>query len=147
MTSERTPAPRRPTRLAFLRPYTTRYFNRFSRHFVHRLPGFAILGYRGRTSGKAYRTPINVFRHGDTYVFALTYGPDVQWVKNVLAAGEVDLQVGNRHLTLRDPVVFEDPARRSVPLPVRVVLRLMRVTFFLRMTRVPAAPPSETTPA
>ena len=74
------------------------------------------------------------------YVFALTYGPDVQWVKNILAAGEADLQVGSRHIALRDPVVFEDPARAAVPLPVRVVLRLMRVTSFLRMTGGAQAP-------
>ena len=127
----------RSTRLQFLRPFTTRLFNPISRHFVHRLPGFAIVGYRGRTSGRSYRTPMNVFRRGDTYVFALTYGPDVQWVKNVLAAGEADLQVGSRHIPLRDPELFADPTRRLIPWPVRIVLRLMGVRWFLRM----AAPP------
>jgi deazaflavin-dependent oxidoreductase (nitroreductase family) len=121
------------TRLGFLRPYTTRLFNPFSRRFIYRLPGFAILTYRGRTSGRTYRTPLNVFRRGDSYVFALTYGPDVQWVKNVLASGEADLQVGNRHVPLRDPVLFEDPTRHLMPIHVRVALTLMGVVYFLRM--------------
>ena len=45
--------------------------------------------HRGRTSGRAYQTPINVFRRGDAYLFFLTYGADVDWVKNVLASGAV----------------------------------------------------------
>jgi len=76
-------------RTRFLRPFTTRFINPVTRLFAGRMPGFAILTHVGRTSGKTYRTPINVFRRGDSYVFALTYGSDVHWVKNVMAAGAV----------------------------------------------------------
>jgi deazaflavin-dependent oxidoreductase (nitroreductase family) len=121
------------TRFRFMLPFTTHIFNRFSRRFAHRLPGFALITYRGRKSGKAYRTPMNVFRNGDSYIFALTYGGDVQWVKNVVAAGEADLLVGSRTVHLTDPVVFVDPTRRLMPFPVRQFLGLMRVSEFLRM--------------
>jgi deazaflavin-dependent oxidoreductase (nitroreductase family) len=131
--------PDRSTRLRFLRPYTTRLFNPISRHFVYWLPGFAIISYRGRKSGNTFRTPMNVFRRGDTYIFALTYGPDVQWVKNVLAAGEADIQLRTRHVPLRNPELFADPTRHLVPWPVRIVLGLMGVTWFLRMS-APARP-------
>jgi deazaflavin-dependent oxidoreductase (nitroreductase family) len=129
------PAARRPPRplFSFIRPFTTHVFNRFTRLFVHYLPGFALIIYRGRKSGKVYRTPMNVFHVGDDYVFALTYGSDVQWVKNVLAAGEAELRIRNRNIHLTDPELFVDPARRLMPLVVRVVLGLMRVTEFLRM--------------
>jgi deazaflavin-dependent oxidoreductase (nitroreductase family) len=133
----------RTTRLQVIRPFTTKVFNRFSRRFVHRLPGFAVIGYRGRKSGKSYRTPMNAFRRGDSYVFALTYGPDVQWVKNVLAAGEADLQVGSRHISLSHPELFADPSRHLVPLPVRFFLGVMRVHWFLRMS-APPVPLEET---
>ena len=73
-------------RTRFIRPFTTHILNPFTRLFVHRLPGFAIINHRGRKSGQTYRTPMNVFRDGDDYLFALTYGSDVQWVKNILAA-------------------------------------------------------------
>jgi len=125
-----------PPRTKFLQPFTTHVFNRFSRLFVHRLPYFAIISYPGRKSGKTYRTPMNVFRDGDDYVFALTYGSDVQWVKNVLAAGSAELQVGGRKIPLTDPEMFVDPKRRLMPLPVRFLLGLMRVSEFLRMTPV-----------
>jgi deazaflavin-dependent oxidoreductase (nitroreductase family) len=127
--------PARPprTRLRFLLPWTTHVFNRFTRLFVHWLPGFAILIYRGRKSGRIYHTPMNVFRRNGSYVFALTYGSDVQWVKNVLAAGEADLRMGRRTVHLTQPELFVDSRRRLMPLPVRLGLGLARVTEFLRM--------------
>jgi deazaflavin-dependent oxidoreductase (nitroreductase family) len=124
---------RPPTRFRFLLPFTTHVFNRFSRHFVHWLPNFGLIGYRGRKSGKWYRTPMNVFRDGDSYLFALTYGSDVQWVQNVLAAGEADLQIRTRTIHLIDPELFVDPTRHLMPLPVRIVLGFARVSEFLRM--------------
>ena len=122
---------------AVLRPATTRFFNPFSRLFVRWLPGFCILVYRGRRSGKRYRTPMNVFRDGDDWIFALTYGSDVQWVKNVLAAGEAEVEVRRRRVRLVRPELFVDPKRRVMPQPVRFFLGLMRVSEFLRMRPAP----------
>jgi deazaflavin-dependent oxidoreductase (nitroreductase family) len=125
---------RAPTpRTRFLLPFTTHILNRFTRLFAHRLPGFAIISYRGRTSGTVYRTPMNVFRDGHDYVFALTYGSDVQWVKNVVAAGSAELRVGGRTVALTEPEIFVDPSRRLMPPPVRMILGLMGVSEFLRM--------------
>jgi deazaflavin-dependent oxidoreductase (nitroreductase family) len=122
-----------PPLLAFARPFTTAVVNRLTRLFAGHLPGFAIVDYRGRRSGKAYRTPMNVFRDGDDYVFALTYGSDAQWVKNVLAAGECDLEVRGKRVHLIEPELFVDPSRHLMPQPVRFFLGVMRVTEFLRM--------------
>jgi deazaflavin-dependent oxidoreductase (nitroreductase family) len=119
--------------MTFLRPFTTRVFNRISRPFAGWLPGFGILSYIGRKSGKAYRTPINVFKRGDAYIFALTYGSEVDWVKNVLVAGECDLQTRGRLVHLVEPELFVDPTRRLMPLPVRVILGINDVNEFLRM--------------
>ena len=137
-TGPASPRPPQPL-LRFIRPFTTHVFNRFTRLFVHHLPGFAIISYRGRKSGKLYHTPMNVFHVGDDYVFALTYGSDVQWVKNVLAAGEAEVRIGKRTIHLTDPELFVDPARRLMPLVVRVGLGLLRVTEFLRMRPAPAS--------
>ena len=116
-----------------MRPFTTRFVNPLTRLVAGWLPGFGILEYRGRTSGKRYRTPMNVFRRGDEMVFALTYGPDVQWVKNVLAAGELDVRTGGKTVHLVEPELFTDPGRRAMPALIRPFLGLMRVTEFLRM--------------
>ncbi len=110
-----------------------RFVNPVTRLVAGWLPGFGILRYRGRKTGKDYRTPMNVFRRGDTMVFALTYGPDVQWVKNVLAAGELTVRTMGRDVHLVEPELFSDPARRQMPAPIRPFLGFMRVTEFLRM--------------
>ena len=121
------------TRLQGIRPFTIRFVNPITRLVAGWLPGFGILRYRGRTSGKEYRTPMNVFRRGEHMVFALTYGPDVQWVKNVLAAGELDVRTMGRDVHLVDPELFHDADQRTMPLLIRPFLGFMRVTEFLRM--------------
>jgi deazaflavin-dependent oxidoreductase (nitroreductase family) len=125
--------------LTFMRPVTTRLFNPIARRFACHLPGFAILVYGGRTSGRTYRTPINVFRRDGEYVFALTYGADVQWVKNVVFAGGCDMETRGRTIRLTDPRLIVDPAGRLMPIPVRLFLRLMGVTEFLVMHAAPSA--------
>lgn len=125
------------TRLQGLRPFTLRFVNPLTRLVAGWLPMFGILGYRGRTSGREYHTPMNVFRQGDEFVFALTYGADVQWVKNILAAGECGLRTMGRELKLVDPRLYSDPARRDMPFPARQFLGLLRVTEFLRLRIAP----------
>ena len=116
-----------------VRRFTTGLFNPFSRHVAGWLPWFAILVYVGRKSGKTYRTPMNVFRHGQEYTFALTYGRDVQWVKNVLAAGGCEMVTRGRTVRLTEPRLFVDESLHLMPPPVRLVLRLIDVTDFLTM--------------
>jgi deazaflavin-dependent oxidoreductase (nitroreductase family) len=119
-----------------LRHFVTRFINPVTRLFAGRLPGFGILTYKGRSTGRTYHTPVNVFRHGDRYVFALTYGSDAQWVKNVRAAGECSIRVRARDVKLAEPELIVDPARRLAPRPLRFVGRLGGVTEFLRMRAV-----------
>ena len=121
------------TRIRFLRPFTTRIFNRLSIHFAGWMPSFAILTHVGRKSGRTLRTPINVFRRGDHYVFALTYGSDVQWLKNIMAAGECWMRTRGQDVHLVEPELIIDPELRLMPRPVRLIGRFNRVTEFLRM--------------
>ena len=136
METERPPR----TRLESIRPFTTRVVNPLTRLVAGRLPGFAILHQRGRRSGRTYDTPMNVFAADDAYVFALTYGSHVDWVRNVLAAGGCDMTTRGRRVHLVDPELIVDPERRLVPQPVRVFLGLLRVTEFLRMRAAESAP-------
>jgi deazaflavin-dependent oxidoreductase (nitroreductase family) len=121
------------TRMWRIRPFTTRVINPLTGLFAGWLPGFAILKYRGRKTGRVYHLPINVFRRGDRYIFALTYGSDSQWVKNVLAAGGCEMRSRGRDVRLVDPELIVDPERELVPRPLRVVGRLGRVTEFVQM--------------
>ena len=48
---------------------------------------FVIIRHVGRRSGKTYETPIIARRVTDGFVIELTYGDQVDWYKNVQAAG------------------------------------------------------------
>jgi deazaflavin-dependent oxidoreductase (nitroreductase family) len=133
MTATAVPA----TRIRPIRPFTARVINPLTRRFAGWLPGFAILTHRGRSSGRLYRTPINVFRRGNSYLFALTYGSNVDWVKNVLAAGGCQMRTRGRDIRLVEPEVIVDPALGLMPRPLGALLgRLNRVTEVLRMRAV-----------
>jgi deazaflavin-dependent oxidoreductase (nitroreductase family) len=110
--------------------------NRIIGPFAGWFPWFGVVEHVGRRSGTVRRTPLNVFRRGDRYVFALTYGPDVQWVANVLAAGECRMRTGGRLIRLAEPRRFRDQARREVPWIVRRVLAVINVSEFLEMRRL-----------
>jgi hypothetical protein len=79
-----------------------------------------------------------MFRDAERYVFALTYGADSQWVKNVMAAGSCEVHTQGRTVHLCEPRIFTDRERRVVPAPVRVVLQILDVSDFLSMRPAPA---------
>jgi deazaflavin-dependent oxidoreductase (nitroreductase family) len=112
--------------------------NRISSLVAGWMPGFGIVEHTGRRSGRAYRTPVNVFRAPDGYVIALTYGSDTDWVKNVVEAGGCSLMVRGRRVRLSDPRIVTDEDRRPAPPIVRQVLALLGVTEFLYLANQPS---------
>ena len=119
--------------MAFIRPFTVAVVNPLTRLFAGRVPMFGIVRHRGRRSGRLFRAPVNVFRDGDDYLVALTYSSQVDWVRNVLAAGGCELETRGRVVRLTDPEVFVDRERGLMPFPVRQFLGLVNVTEFLRL--------------
>jgi deazaflavin-dependent oxidoreductase (nitroreductase family) len=113
--------------------------NRVTRHIAPWMPGLGLVVHRGRRSGRRYQTPVNVFPEGDGYVFALTYGPGTDWVKNVLAAGGCELRTRGRTIQLVSPNLFHDESRRGIRPFERQVLRLLGVADFLSLKTAPAA--------
>jgi hypothetical protein len=87
---------------------------------------------------------------GRRLVFALTYGPEAEWVRNVLVSGEVGwLTRRGGKIRLVEPRLVHDPARTMVPPAVRLPLRILRVDDFLVATiaTAPARPPGQTATA
>ena len=115
--------------------FNKRVTNHVTNHIAGWMPGFAIVSHVGRRSGKSYRTPVNVFRDRDRYVFALTYGADADWVRNVIAAGGCEIRTRRRSIGLGDPELFTDRTRRHVPIPARWILRVIRVDEFLALRK------------
>ncbi|TDB86763.1 nitroreductase family deazaflavin-dependent oxidoreductase [Actinomadura sp. KC216] len=108
--------------------------NRVTGLFAGRAPGWGIVLHKGRRTGRAHRTPINIFREPGGYVAALTYGPDADWVRNTVAAGGCDLETRGERVRLTDPRIVHDPARKGVPAAVRPILGLIGVNDFLHLS-------------
>lgn len=120
-----------PRSLATLNRHLT---NPAARPVAGRVPPAAVVVHRGRRSGRTYETPVLAFADGPVYRIALTYGPGVDWLKNVRAAGRFELRRTGRTLTLVDPEVIEDPAATWAPPVVRQVLRAIGARYHLRAT-------------
>jgi deazaflavin-dependent oxidoreductase (nitroreductase family) len=98
-----------------------------------RLPFFGVILHRGRSSGRLYRTPVNVFRTNDGFIVALTYGR-TEWLRNVRAAGGCELEHRGRRLRLAAPtVVGRTEAVAVIPSFVRFFLDLIGVKEFVRL--------------
>jgi deazaflavin-dependent oxidoreductase (nitroreductase family) len=94
---------------------------RFNRHVTNPvqriwagyLPAFGILEHVGRKSGRTFRTPLNVFSTDDGVAILLTYGPDRDWLKNIVAAGGGRLKRYGTTFAVTDPRVV--PKAEAAP--------------------------------
>lgn len=90
-----------------------KYINPLLRPLSKRMPGLGVIRHRGRTSGKDYETIVTPYRRGPVLAIGLAHGK-TNWVKNVIAAGEADIQIGKETLHLVRPRVLpagtEDPS-------------------------------------
>lgn len=123
----------------------TRFVNPVLRPLAAWLPTFGVVTHLGRRSGTIYRTPVNVFRRGTTYLFILTYGSDAQWVRNIMAAGTCSVRTRGRDVVLVDPELISDPGLRLAPGPARFIERhLAGASEILRMQTTPKESTSRT---
>ena len=109
------------------------------------LPLFGIVHHRGRRSGRPYATPLGTrgFRGG--FLIPLTFGPEADWCRNVLAAGGCVVEWNGARWTTSDPEVVEAATVRAELLAAmgrmeRFLIRAMGTRRFLRLRVVSAEP-------
>jgi deazaflavin-dependent oxidoreductase (nitroreductase family) len=110
--------------------------NRVTRPLIRHFPYGAVVVHIGRRSAQTYRTPVLAFvMPADRRVLiALTYGRDVDWLKNVLAAGGCTLERAGETMVLSHPIILGgDEATAGLPDLVRRILRVIDVTESLRL--------------
>ncbi len=106
--------------------------NRFTKPIARHAPQFGVVIVNGRKSGNPYETPVNVFPTNDGVVIALSYGEDVDWLKNVLAAGQCEIvRSGDTRHFDSPTVVGADEALAFVPSALRPILRALGISKFL----------------
>jgi len=92
----------------------------------------------GRKSGKGYVTPVWAERVEDSFLIHLPYGADVDWCRNVVAAGGCTIMHdGVRFDTAAPRIVRAAEALPLVPPRMRRADQLMNVESYLRLDIVP----------
>lgn len=99
--------------------------NKVFRGFASRSRGpFAVIRHVGRRSGKPYETTIMVWHKGEGFVIALTYGPKVDWFRNIVAAGGGTLLWHGRVYAIGKPEPIDSKtALTAFPAFFRMILR------------------------
>ena len=88
---------------------------------------FALVRHRGRKSGRTFETPLILARVPGGFVAELTYGPEVNWYRNLVAAGGGSVVWKGRPYTIDaiEPMAT-DAGRRAFGPPASWLLTLLR---------------------
>ncbi len=102
---------------------------------------FSLVRHVGRKSGTRYETPVILARVSDGFVAELTYGPEVQWYRNIVAAGGcVVVYKGAEHRIDRIEPCSVAVGRDAFGLPAVLVLKLLRRRDFRLLHESPPGP-------
>jgi deazaflavin-dependent oxidoreductase (nitroreductase family) len=98
---------RNPRALHLVKRFNKYATNRVALRFSGRSGLTAIVRHVGRRSGTPYATPVMAHQTHQDVIIPLPYGTDVDWLRNLLAAGlgVVDLQ--GRSLEVDEPAVVD----------------------------------------
>jgi len=110
--------------------------NPLTRRVAHSSFGpFAIVRHVGRRSGKVYETPIIARIVEDGFVIELTYGHDVDWHKNVLAAsGCTMIWHGKEYVIDKIEPLDTKTGRGAFRPPLQLILRILGRNDFEKLT-------------
>jgi len=94
-----------------------------------------VLTHVGRSSGTTYQTPLDAHAVDGGYIFIVNYGPNSDWVQNILAAGTASLKVEGQQLELTNPrLIAKDEAwGQLASTSAKEPAGFLKVTDFLRM--------------
>jgi deazaflavin-dependent oxidoreductase (nitroreductase family) len=95
-------------RMAAVRKFNKRILNPVMRLAAGRRHWYAAaLHHVGRRSGRPYTTPVVAEPVDGGFLIPLPYGTDVDWLRNLRAAGRATIDVRGRGYTLYDPRVID----------------------------------------
>jgi deazaflavin-dependent oxidoreductase (nitroreductase family) len=123
-----------------VRTLVKRFVNPILRHVAQLSFGpFALLRHVGRRSGKTYEIPIMVWPVDGGFVIELTYGPQVDWLRNLQAAGQGSLRWRKREFVLQEPEFIDaETGWRALPGWTKPILRLSGEHEFVKLPSQPA---------
>ena len=96
------------------------------------VPPLAVVHHKGRKSGRAYRSPVLAIPSAKGFVIPLTYGRDVDWARNIVAARGFELERMGRKVRLTKPrIVGFDKAGPHLPAVVRPLFKAANLPGFV----------------
>lgn len=97
----------------------------------------SVIRHRGRTSGRAYETPVVVVATDDGFVIALPYDLRSDWMKNVLAGGRATIvHEGHSYQVDRPEIITMEEGHRYFPAKQQRTHGRFGVENCLRVRRV-----------
>ena len=95
----------------------------------------SVVHHTGRRSGRRYATPVVADRVGDHLIIPLPYGTQVDWVRNVLSAGEADVvSKGHTFHGASPELISATQALPELPPERRRTFERVEVGHFLRLS-------------
>ncbi|MGN6634294.1 MAG: hypothetical protein ACTHJ6_02370 [Oryzihumus sp.] len=92
----------------------------------------------GRRSGRPYATPVVAVPIEGGFAIPLPYGAEVDWLRNVVAAGEATVVLdGVRHQVTKPVLVASDAILAQVPADWGPRTRTYRIQHWLRVSEAP----------
>jgi deazaflavin-dependent oxidoreductase (nitroreductase family) len=131
-----------PGALDRIRRLNKRALNPLMLRFAGRSHWYAgYLEHVGRRSGRTYRTPVVAVPVRDGFAVPLPYGTQVDWLRNLLAAGTGGMKVKGVRYTVREPRVLDTSAvLEELPPLWRRFTRLYGFEHVLRVVATPLPP-------
>jgi deazaflavin-dependent oxidoreductase (nitroreductase family) len=93
-----------------------------------------VLTHVGRRSGRSYHTPMDAHGVDGGFVFFPMYGPDSDWVMNVLAAGTASVSKDGADYDLTNPrLISRNDARQQVAAGTKMPPEKLNIDQYLQM--------------
>ena len=100
-------------------------------------PIFAQVLHRGRRSGREYQTPVAARRMADGFIISLAFGAQVDWHRNLEAAGGGAIRWRGRDYEVGGPEMIDgDEALPAFDPVQRLFLRLAGIDGYIRVRDV-----------
>jgi deazaflavin-dependent oxidoreductase (nitroreductase family) len=116
---------RNPRVLQSVKRYNKLLVNRVYLRFPGRLGKVAVIHHVGRRSGTPYTTPVMAHASHREVIVLLPYGTDVDWLRNLQAAGHGAVDLEGRSLQVDEPAVVDiDDVLGLLPDPLVRTARL-----------------------
>jgi deazaflavin-dependent oxidoreductase (nitroreductase family) len=93
--------------LQFVKRYNKFLVNRVYLRFSGRLGQVGVIHHVGRRSGTPYTTPVMAHESHQDVIVPLSYGTDVDWLRNLQAAGHGCVDLQGRSLQVDEPAVVD----------------------------------------